>query len=185
MNSGLPLFLREILTNPGAMGAACPSSKRLANKIAGQVPLSAGLTLELGGGTGVVTSALLQRKILPKNLVVIERSAALAEHLQTRFPQLKILQGDASELTKLLGTSCLKANVVVSSLPLRSLPAKTVQSIGAQLENILVTGGLYIQFTYSLHRSPLIPSPHLQWLKSEYIWLNIPPARVEVFRYVK
>lgn len=183
VDSGLALFLREIATHPFAMGAACPSSKRLARGIAAQAPLNDGLIVELGGGTGVVTAALLEHGIANNKLIVVERAAALAQHLRERFPQLKIIQGDARELTRLLGTDQQFISAVVSGLPLRSLPTATVQAIGAELDNILTTGALYIQFTYSLHRTPLPPSPHLCWVHSEYIWWNLPPARVDVFRY--
>lgn len=70
------------------------------------------------------------------------------------------------------------------SLPLRSLPNDLVKEIGAQLEKVLKPGALFIQYTYGLHRKPTPPSAKLQWLHSKYIWLNVPPARVEVFRYV-
>lgn len=183
MDSGLALFIREIATNPSAMGAACPSSKRLARGIAAQIPLTAGLVVELGGGTGVVTAALLEHGITPDQLIVIERAAKLSEHLRQRFPQLKIMEGDASELSQLLGNHYSPAHTIVSGLPLRSLPTATVQAIGQQIDTVLEPGGLYIQFTYSLHRTPLPPSPRLCWVHSEYIWLNLPPARVDVFRY--
>ena len=55
------MFLCEFLRNPGAVGALCPSSERLAARIARQVDLSReGWIVELGAGTGVVTAALLR-----------------------------------------------------------------------------------------------------------------------------
>lgn len=183
LDSGLSLFIREIATNPSAMGAAWPSFKRLARKIAAQVPHTPGFVVELGAGTGVVTSALLEHGIANNRLIVIERAAALANHLQHRFPQLRIIQGDASELTALLNTDNYPVHTIVSGLPLRSLPVATVQAIGNQIDKVLEPGGLYIQFTYSLLRTPLPPSPRLCWVHSEYSLWNPPPARVDVFRY--
>ena len=184
-DSGLMLFMREIATNPKAMGTAFPSSRHLANEIAALVPNDAGLVLELGGGTGVVTAALLNKGIAPEQLVVVERSAKLAKHLQERFAQLRVIHGDARELSELIDVNKTPVHTVVSGLPLRSLPAKIVQAIGAELDNILEDGALYIQFTYSLYRPPLPPSLRLCWVHSEYTWWNFPPARVDVFRYAR
>lgn len=181
--SGLSLFLREIATNPRNMGAACPSSNRLARTIASQVPVNSGNIVELGAGTGVITSALLEHGISTDQLLVVERATALAIYLRQRFPQLAIIQGDARELEHLLLKNQLPIGTVVSSLPLRSLPNTTVNLIGEQLEKVLRKDGLFIQFTYSLYSKPLPPSPHLQWIYSKYIWLNLPPARVDIFRH--
>lgn len=183
--SGLMLFMREIALNPSAMGAACPSSKHLAQRIAAQVPHRPGLVIELGGGTGVITDALLKRGISADDLIVIERSESLAQHLQERFPQLQIIHGDARSLKHLLGTSHPPINAVVSGLPLRSLPDSVVQVIGTQLESVLTNDALYIQFTYSLYRAPFSPSAQLSCVHKEYIWRNLPPARVDVFRYTR
>ncbi len=182
--SGLSLFIREIATNPRNMGAACPSSNRLAKTVAAQVPINSGQVVELGGGTGVITSALLEHGVPAAQLLVVERALALAKHLRRRFPQLGIIQGDARELQQLLMEHPLPVNTIVSSLPLRSLPNATVNTIGEQVEKVLKKDGLFIQFTYTFYRKPSPPSPHLQWVYSKYIWLNVPPARVDVFRYV-
>lgn len=183
-SSGLTLFLKEIAANPSAMGAACPSSKRLTEYIANQVPVQSKTILELGAGTGAVTAALLDHGIQHQQLIVIERSASLAQHLREQFPQVLTIQGDAAHLTDFLPAERLPADVVVSSLPLRSLPNDLVKEIGIQLEKILKPGALFIQYTYGLHRKPTPPCAKLKWLHSKYIWLNVPPARVEVFRYV-
>jgi phosphatidylethanolamine/phosphatidyl-N-methylethanolamine N-methyltransferase len=183
MDSGLRLFLKELISNPSAMGAACPSSKRLAHYIAEEVPVDAKHILELGAGTGAVTAALVEHGIPVQHLAVIERAEPLAKHLQERFPQLAIIQGDAIHLSELLPTTLIPIDVVVSSLPLRSLPENTVSLIGKELEKILKPNGLFIQFTYGLHSKPFPPSNKLKLLDSKHVWLNIPPARVEIFEY--
>lgn len=182
--AGLTLFLKEIASSPRTMGAAWPSSDRLGKDIALQVPQMPGLVLELGAGTGAITEALLEHGIPPSQLMAIERAPALAKHLRKRFPKLTIIQGDARELEYLLSSSQLPVHTVVSSLPLRTLPKAAVEKIGNQLERILQKSGLFIQYTYGFYRKPLSPSPRLQWVYSKYIWLNFPPARIDIFRYV-
>lgn len=183
-NSPLALFTREICTDPRAIGAACPSSPVLAQHMALQVPLRPrGLVLELGGGTGVVTDALLKRGVAPQDLVVVERSAALAGHLRKRFPQLRIIQGDAAYLEALLDLEEQnRVYNVVSSLPLRSLKPAVTQAIGCQIDALLGNDGLLIQFTYDLRGTYAHLPPQFKRVFSKIIWGNLPPARIEVFR---
>ena len=74
------LFARQMLNEPAAVGAIWPSSRWLARSVASRVPRHGdGLVVELGGGTGAVTNALLQRGIAPGRLMVIERSSAFVQ----------------------------------------------------------------------------------------------------------
>ena len=83
--ASLALFTREIWANPRAMGAACPSGPALAACMASRVPADRdGLVVELGGGTGAVTAALLKHGVPPWKLVVVERSPTLVHHLRQR-----------------------------------------------------------------------------------------------------
>lgn len=181
--ASLALFTREIWANPRAMGAACPSTPTLASCMASRVPTDRdGLVVELGGGTGAVTAALLKRGVPPWKLVVVERSPTLAHHLRQRFPQLRIIQGDAAQLAQLLSQErSKKVGSIVSSLPLRSLHPATTRAIGHQFETLLDPGGLLVQYTYDLRgtRARLLPRFHR--LSSKIVWSNLPPARVEVF----
>ena len=185
--ASLALFTREIWANPRAMGAACPSMPSLAACMASHVPMDRdGLVVELGGGTGAVTAALLKHGVPPWKLVVIERSPTLSHHLRQRFPQLSVIQGDAAHLMKLLGydksnDKSKKVGSIVSSLPLRSLHPATTRAISHQFESLLEPGGLLIQYTYDLRGTGVRLLPHFRRLSSKIIWSNLPPARVEVF----
>lgn len=181
--ASLALFARELLANPRAMGAACPSAPALASYMASQVPWDReGMVLELGGGTGAVTAALLKRGLPPWKLVVVERSPTLAHHLRQRFPQLRVIQGDAAQLGQLLNHEKMKSvGSIVSSLPLRSLHPATTRAINHQFETLLEWGGLLVQFTYDLRGTRAGLLPRFRRLSSKIIWSNLPPARVEVF----
>jgi phosphatidylethanolamine/phosphatidyl-N-methylethanolamine N-methyltransferase len=180
--SGLVLFMKEIIRNPARVGAAVPSSKYLANAMARQLKLPiGGLIVELGGGTGAVTSALLEQGVLPEQLIVIEQSDPLCKHLRHYFPKVTVIQGDALDVEVLLRNFQQPVNAVVSSLPLRLLSPEDSKKIGLAIEKILAPNGRYIQFTYSWRQDyPHLP-PHLERLSSKYTWLNIPPARIDVF----
>ena len=180
--ASLALFTREIWANPRAMGAAFPSAPALASYMAAQVPLDRdGWVVELGGGTGVVTAALLKHGVPPWKLVVVERSPTLASHLRQRFPQLRIIQGDAAQLGQLLDHPQFPLSSIVSSLPLRSLNPATTRAISHQFEILLQPGGLLIQFTYDLRGTRTRLLPRFRRLSSRIVWSNLPPARVDVF----
>ena len=64
-----------------------PSGRTVARAMARELPARGGLVLELGGGTGALTSGLLEAGCHPKSLLVVEREAALAASLRRRFPR--------------------------------------------------------------------------------------------------
>lgn len=174
----LLLFLNEVLWHPSSAGAVFPSSRNLATRIARMVPVKGtGLVVELGAGTGTVTQALLDHGIQADRLLIIERSAALATHLRSRFPRLRIIQGDAGNLGDFLPADT-PIDAVVSGVPLRSLPYAESRAIVEHWRAVLPVGTLIVQFTYALS-GPLrhLTNGFIQ-LASEIIWLNFPAARV-------
>ncbi len=181
----LTLFLYEAVMHPSMVGAMFPSSKRLAYGLAQQISTNhPGLVVELGAGTGAITAALVDQKNLFHQLIVIERSAKLSNHLTQRFPELRIIQGDACQLYTLINQSTsAPIQAIVSSLPLRSLSPSIVKKIGTEINQVLIKGGLYIQYTYSLWGKPLSPSPQLKLIHQQWVWQNLPPARIDVFRH--
>jgi phosphatidylethanolamine/phosphatidyl-N-methylethanolamine N-methyltransferase len=181
-----PEFLSAWLRNPRQVGAILPSSGGLTNAMAAQVDKRSGLTIELGAGTGVVTSALLEKGISPEQLVVVEKDKILAGRLAHRFPSLTILEGDAARLQQLLRQSDLAAAYnVVSSLPLLSMRTHTRIRVLSEIFNSLHPDGKLIQFTYSL--TPPIPdqlacSLQVNGHKIDRILWNLPPANIWVYR---
>lgn len=178
------LIAQGALSNPASVGAIWPSSSRLAGSMASRVSRDGGgLVVELGGGTGAVTHALLQRGIAPGRLVVIECSPVFVQHLRARFPGVAILQGDAAELDALLPAG-RHIDAIVSSLPLRSLPVREVAAILAQWRRLVGNGGLVVQFTYDLRGVECLPLPGFLQRASDIVWRNLPPARVLVLECV-
>lgn len=180
----LRVFIKVLFRGPHAVGAACPSSRRLADYMAAQAVWDdSGFVVELGGGTGVVTEALLARGLPKEKLVVIERSPLLAGLLRTRFPGVTIVEGDAIHLRRLLADHIAPVRTVVSSLPLKSLPRATVNGIGRELDALMPRGATFVQFTYHLRCADVNWTPRLTRVRSKTIWRNLPPARVNVFAW--
>lgn len=186
-NRSLILFLKELLTNPRHIGAACPSSRRLAEGMASFVPLDhPGYVIELGAGTGVVTAALLRRGIKREKLIVIERSAHFTTLLRKRFPDVTIINGDAARLDQIL-LSLFQSEpssiaAIVSSLPFKALPREISFSIRQKIENLISTNGSYIQYTYDIRPRKISPFTLLRNGRSKIIWLNLPPARITQYK---
>lgn len=179
------LLFKLWLKNPRSIGAVAVSSPELAAAMARQVPKQLdGFVVELGGGTGSVTRALLAAGVPANKLVVVERDPTLHRYLSDHFPGVHVLLGDAAHLPALLrrhGIAPVAA--IVSSLPLLSLKRSIQLRIGAQAFSVLEPGAPFIQFTYGLF-SPL-PRDRLGIFGEveERVLQNLPPA--SVWRYFK
>ena len=180
-------FLRLWLQRPVRLGAVMPSSRSLAVAMASDVdPTAMGAVVELGGGTGNITAALLEAGIAPRDIVVIEREPSLCRVIAKRFPQIRVICGDAMKLRSLLrraGVGPVKA--VVSGLPLLSIPKKAERMIVAQAFSVLTKAGVLIQFTYGpkapVSRS-ITTALGIIGERSHWVLDNLPPAAVWRYR---
>ena len=177
------LVLKELARNPRGVGSVCPSSAALAHEMARAVPVRArhdDVFIEIGAGTGPVTAALLQRGVPSDRLIVIEKSPALAECLASRFPQVKVSCLGAEYMSECLNGG-ERVRAIVSSLPFRSLPGALTRSIMAEIERVLAPRGFFIQFTYALAGEMRFITPGFKKLRSNIVFRNLPPAKVEVY----
>jgi len=177
------LLFRLWLKNPLTIGAVAVSSPELAAAMARQIPhRKHGYVVELGGGTGPVTRAILESGVAPERLVVIERDPTLHRHLKLRHPGVKVLLGDAAHLRSMLKRENITPVVaIVSSLPLLSMKTAAQYRIGEQSFAVLEPGAPFIQFTYGLF-SPL-PRRKLgmQNRVKDRVLQNLPPATIWVY----
>ncbi len=178
------LFLGEWLRGPAAIGAICASSRWLAREIAVHVPAGDGLVVELGAGTGMVTDALLNKRgVSPDRLIVIERSEAFVRHLRRRFPGIAVICGDAARLDELLPRG-RHVDALISSLPLRSLSQPLRRRIIDQWAQALDNDSVLIQYTYDIRGQTRTCSCDQAFMvhDSRIVWANLPPARVLLAR---
>jgi phosphatidylethanolamine/phosphatidyl-N-methylethanolamine N-methyltransferase len=177
-------FIRSWIERPLSTGAVTPSGKMLARAMARYVdPDSDGPVVELGPGTGPVTAALVEAGVAPSRLVLVEFNPAFCRILRTRYPGATLVQGDAYGMRRLLETLLLQpAAAVVSGLPLVTKPMRQRLRLIRDAFDLMLPGAPFVQFTYS------VASPLPRRLSgftveaSERIWMNIPPARVWVYR---
>ncbi|MEX0752546.1 MAG: phospholipid methyltransferase, partial [Xanthobacteraceae bacterium] len=177
-------FLRSWLEKPLATGAVAPSSRLLARTMASYVdPQAMGPVVELGPGTGPVTEALVEHGVDPAQLVLVEFNPNFCRLLRSRFPAATVIQGDAYGLRRLLGSLLRQpAAAVVSGLPLFTKPLKMRLRLMYDSFSLMAPGAPFVQFTYAM--VPPIPKDFgdVSAEASERIWLNLPPARVWVYR---
>lgn len=175
------------LRRPGRLGAVVPSGRALARAMAAHIDLaSPGVVVELGGGTGSITRALLRAGTAPEDLVVVEREAKLCRIIRARFPGVRVLRADARDLERLLreaGVERVKA--VVSGLPLLSMEREDCRQILRAAFSVLGPEGEFLQFTYS----PASPVSHetrgllgITGKREEWVLSNLPPAAVWRYR---
>ena len=178
-------FLAQFLKQPKEIGSIIPSSPFLGKTMANFVPEHDDrFIVELGPGTGPITKALVKIGLHEENMICLEQSQKLVDHLKSRFPHLNVIQGDACELNELLGEKSGKVHAVVSSLPLKSIPGGIVDKIIDEMDKCLMDDGVIIQFTYDLRKkkSPLLKK--FQRVDCKVVLGNVPPARVDVFKKV-
>jgi phosphatidylethanolamine/phosphatidyl-N-methylethanolamine N-methyltransferase len=179
-------FIRSWIEKPLSTGAVVPSSKALARTMARYVdPASSGPVIELGPGTGPVTEALVQHGVDPARLILVEFNPDFCRLLRSRYPAATVVQGDAYRLRRLLDTYVKEpVAAIVSGLPLVTKPVRTRLRLISDAMALLAPGAPFVQFTYAM----VTPIPKaLSGIKaqaSELIWMNVPPARVWVYRGV-
>jgi phosphatidylethanolamine/phosphatidyl-N-methylethanolamine N-methyltransferase len=177
-------FLRSWLERPLVTGAVTPSGKMLARAMASYVdPRLPGPVIELGPGTGPVTDALIRRGVAQDRLVLVEYNLEFCRLLARRFPKATIVQGDAYDLRGTLdGALDERACATLSSLPLLTKPPPHRLELLRASQALMHPTAPFVQFTYGV--SPPIPARSREYTVkgSNRVWLNLPPARVWVYR---
>lgn len=179
-------FFFRYLRNPSSVGAVCPSSRFLARKMA--APLCGFVkkgdsVAELGAGTGAVSEYLLKvPELSVDKLYCIEFEKDSAHVLSRKFPDVKVFNDSAENIVCIMGADVKRLKCVVSSLPLLSLPKECAASILGHCQDALPSGGMFVQFTYNLAHSPAEEYlTQMRRVKTYFVPLNLPPARVDVF----
>ena len=180
------LFFQTWLRQPAIIGAIMPTRPPLARAMA-RAAAGGGPIVELGGGTGPITRALVKSGAGPSHLTVIERHPIFHQLLTDRFPSLRVLCGDAEELGNILAPAEMgQVGIVVSSLPRVGWPLARQRSILEQCFTALRGDGVFLEFSYG----PLSPVPRTTGKGArpcaasllQRVWGNFPPATIWEYR---
>lgn len=177
-------FLAAWLQKPRQTASVVPSSRFLARLMVGGIDPAGGRVIELGGGTGVFTRAILATGLPPEQLEVVEINPGFARNLRARFPQVAIVEHPAQSLSGHLAGEAGSYQQVISGLPLLAMDRATHKAILQQAFDLLAPGGEFVQFTYS-PRSPVqadvLDELGLQVRCVGQTVRNFPPAKVFSF----
>ncbi len=179
-------FLKSLVATPRLTGAVAPSGRALARAMAAAAGLPPdGLVIELGPGTGPVTRALIEGGLPASRLALVEYDAAFCRMLKSRFEEVRVIQGDAYDLPRALGSLAGEPiAAVVSSLPLLNQPAPRRTRLIAHAFALMGPSGVFVQFTYGL-QSPIpreVCANLYSAVRSRPILRNLPPAFVWTYR---
>lgn len=169
-----------------------PSSPHLAARLAAVVPrVGEPVVVELGPGTGSVTTAIEYRLGGRGRHVAVEIDPVLADYLRAEHPSVEVLVGDAVEMERLFaGNRVPPVDAVVSGLPWSLIGPDAQRAIVEATARSLAPPGCFTTFAY-LHALSTIRARQFRALLGEVfdevlttrtVWWNLPPAVTYVCR---
>lgn len=179
-------FLHAFLKNPLKVGAIAPSSPELAQKMMQNIsPSKDSIILELGVGTGAITKFV--REIVPnkESYLGIELDNNLVKSLNRRFPELRIVRGNACEVFSLHQKTDLgKVGFIISCLPFVSIPNEIGEKILREVDKFMVDGCVFrtIQYAHGYYMPSAMKlreymeKRYGKAKKSQIVMKNVPPA---------
>ncbi|SCW45522.1 Phospholipid N-methyltransferase [Sphingobium faniae] len=177
-------FLGAWLKKPRQTASVVPSSRYLARLMVSHIDPSDGRVLELGGGTGVFTRAILETGLPAEKLEVVEINPAFARGLRRHFPHVAVLETPAQIVSAAAAGEPGEYQTVISGLPLLAMDRAMHVDILTEAFRMMHPGGAFIQFTYSMR--PPVSRDILDFLNLNVVRVgqtvrNFPPATV--FRF--
>lgn len=185
-------FLAAIVRSPATVGAVAPSSTHLAARLAAVVSrVGEPVVVELGPGTGSVTTAIEYRLGGRGRHVAVEIDPVLASYLRVEHPSVEVLVGDAVDMERLFAEHQISAvDVVISGLPWSLTTPDAQRAIVDATARSLAPSGCFTTFAY-VHALSTIRARQFRALLGEVfdevlttrtVWWNLPPAVTYVCR---
>ncbi len=147
------------IRSPKSTGSLISSSPRLSRHLASIIQEPTSTAIELGPGRGPITKEVLKRT---QNLICYEKSAVLAQHIQSKYPNAKVKNEDALGCVEDIkqihqnGESCC----IVSSLPFTLMDKAYVRQLIAAVAHELQPAEQLSCFFYI----PTIFLPQNRWI---------------------
>ncbi|MBL9178465.1 MAG: methyltransferase domain-containing protein [Verrucomicrobiaceae bacterium] len=185
-------FIKELRHNWKTIGAVAPSSPALAERMMEAAGVwQARRILELGPGTGALTTAIADVMPHTAGYLGIELNETFVGQLRPRFPRMRFECADARnfDFSQVLAAG-EKFDVVISGLPWTSFPRGLQQSILGNVLPHLAPGGCFTTFAYwGFHHLPggrqfrsLLHEMTHGVETTRIVWGNLPPAFVYLAR---
>lgn len=152
LESDATVFFRESIRSLSVSASLFPSSRFLAQALLRFADFSRiDVMIELGVGTGAVTSEILTRLKPGARLYAIDVNPVFVRHIQGRLRDSRLIPvlGSAEQLGKLMRRARIqRADAIVSSLGLTNMEERQRSRIMGQAVGCLSPGGLLSQFQY-------------------------------------
>jgi phospholipid N-methyltransferase len=183
-------FLAAALREPAMIGGIAPSMSALGRAVAAPVtefpPERPPVVVELGPGTGVISTVIRERLPRGARQVAVELHPGMVDYLHRELPWLEVLSGDAAELPALLEPlGITSADVVVSGLPWSLFDAERQDRMLAAMTEVLAPDGVFSAFGYlhavgraSAKRFRALLHQEFAEVTTASVWRNLLPARV-------
>ena len=145
-------FIKESLKSIKEVGTVLPSSKFVVSKMIEAINFKKDLLiLELGSGTGPITSQILKKMTLNSKLICFETNESFQKELKQKFDGKITLINDSAENMKLHlnKLKITKVDYIISSIPLVTLPKKMTNKILLTSSEILGKDKKFVQLQYS------------------------------------
>jgi phosphatidylethanolamine/phosphatidyl-N-methylethanolamine N-methyltransferase len=177
-------FMCAALVKFRQTGAIVPSQRFLVGKMIAAVPESyTGQIIELGPGNGALTLRLA-RRCPGARILACEINPVLARKTRSNLDkagingQVEVVSDSAEHLlSEMRRRRTAKTDYILSGIPLGNLPGERVAALVDAISGTLHSGGMYVQFQYSLMDRKRIRS-RFKHLRTVPVLLNIPPAVV-------
>ena len=201
VHAGRGFFFRESLKSLSVTASLFPSSRFLASALLRAIDFDRARTIvELGMGTGAITTEILRRMAPGSILIAIEVNPAFIAHVRSKVhdPRFVPISGRAERLGSILAKKGVRrADAIVSSLGLTSMAQDQRASIVRQAAEHLGEDGVLTQYQYL----PASAKPgwvralgvkrfaeekflreYFREVHSERVIWNLPPAKVYTCR---
>lgn len=161
----------EYLRNPRVTGNLIASSRILAGFLAKEVK-GCKTIVEFGTGQGNITKAILSKMPKKATLYSFETNKTLCDAAKDRIydKRLHLINDSAANTNKYVK----KADCIISTLPLLSLPRKEVRKIIKAAKKLLKKKGKYLQIQYFWPISKKQLERNFSSVKVKAIWRNFP-----------
>jgi phospholipid N-methyltransferase len=200
-HTGRGVFFRESLKSLSVTASMFPSSRFLAKALLRPIDFDrARIIVELGMGTGAITTEILRRMAPGSILLAIELNPAFVAHVRSKVHDSRFvpISGRAERLGSILRLKGVqRADAIVSSLGLTSMAHDQRSCIVGQAAEHLSENGVLTQYQYmpasgkrnwvgawGLKRfaEENFLREYFREVRSERVIWNLPPAKVYTCR---
>jgi len=201
-------FLSQLSQGFDHIGALMPTSRQAAKAMAAEAlrQKSPKQILEVGPGTGPITTELVRHLKAEDRLVLCEVNEDFVKYLRRRFetePELKRVRHQVeiihNSVTEMGGEQCF--DYIISAVPFTRLPAELAEQIFETYRRLLKPGGTLTFLEYAFLRSlrnmtkkssntDFVRVDHMMrdfinryQFRSDRVIMNFPPANIRSLRF--